>query len=115
MTSQFEILRRNGLKTGLVAVPLLVGASGTAAVHGGGVMGGGWGDMGGLGWFGMLGGGMLLWTLLLIGLVLALVYGVERGNGTENGDTALAELRERYARGELSDEEFDEHKKQLEG
>ncbi|WP_435119988.1 SHOCT domain-containing protein [Halolamina sp. C58] len=112
MTSQLETLRRNGLKIALVAVPVLVGTSGTAAAHGGGygggMMGGGWGGMGGLGGF-----GMLLWLLLLIGLVLALVYGVGRGNGSEREDTALAELRERYARGELSDEEFESRRATL--
>ncbi|AUV84373.1 hypothetical protein C2R22_22790 (plasmid) [Salinigranum rubrum] len=117
MTSQLGTLRRNGLKIAVVAVPLLVGASGTAAAHGGGygggMMGSGWSGIGGLGGFGMLGGGMLLWSLLLIGLVLALVYGVGRGNGTDRGDTALAELRERYARGELSDEEFESRRASL--
>lgn len=113
MTSQLEILRRNGLKIALVAVPLLAGASGTAAAHGGGYGGGMMGGMGGLGGFGMLGGGMLLWSLLLVGLVLALVYGVGRGNRIERGDTALAELRERYARGELSDEEFESRRASL--
>jgi putative membrane protein len=63
--------------------------------------------MGGLGGFGMLGGGMLLWPLLLIGLVLLLVYGADRGNRTDNADSPLEELRVRYARGDLSDEEFE--------
>jgi putative membrane protein len=56
----------------------------------------------------MLGGGMFLWPLLLIGLVLLLVYGV--GNRDRSDDTdqaqAIETLRERYARGELSEDEY---------
>jgi putative membrane protein len=62
----------------------------------------------GFGGFGMLGGGMFLWPLLLIGLVLLLVYGV--GNRDRSDDTdqaqAIETLRERYARGELSEDEY---------
>ncbi|WP_311173348.1 SHOCT domain-containing protein [Halobellus ordinarius] len=102
----------------ILAVPLLVAATGTAAAHGsgsygGGMMGGGWGGMGGLGGFGMLGGGMFLWPLLLIGLILLFVYGTNREEQTSKTDTALAELRERYARGELSDEEFENRRSSL--
>jgi putative membrane protein len=102
----------------ILAVPLLVAATGTAAAHGsgsygGGMMGGGWGGMGGLGGFGMLGGGMFLWPLLLIGLILLFVYGTNRQESASEPDTALAELRERYARGELSDEEFENRRSSL--
>lgn len=62
-------------------------------------MGGLWGGMTGLGVFG---GGMFLWPLVLL-----LVYGTNRGSQLSGEDTALIELRERYARGELSDEEFE--------
>jgi putative membrane protein len=78
--------------------------------YGGGMMGGGWGDMGGLGLFG---GGMFLWPFLLVGLVLLLVYRTNREEQTSKTDTALAELRERYARGELSDEEFETRRSSL--
>ena len=112
MTKPTTHLGRTARRLALLAVSLLVAATGTAAAHGsgsygGGMMGGGWGGMGGLGGFGMLGGGMFLWPLLLIGLILLLVYGTNREGQSSGPDTALDELRERYARGELSDEEFE--------
>jgi len=114
MTTQHNSRRTTGLKIGLAALSIVIGASGTAAAHGGGgMMGGGWSGMGGLGGFGVLGGGMFLWPLLLIGLALALGYGISRGDGSEKRDTALVNLRERYATGEISDEEFEERKRRL--
>nr|WP_233340674.1 SHOCT domain-containing protein [Haloprofundus sp. MHR1] len=118
MTKTTTHLGRTARRLTILAVPLLVAATGTAAAHGsgsygGGMMGGGWGGMGGLGGFGMLGGGMFLWPLLLIGLVLLLMYGTNREEQTSKTDTALAELRERYARGELSDEEFENRRSSL--
>ena len=118
MTKPTTHLGRTARRLALLAVPLLVAATGTAAAHGsgsygGGMMGGGWGGMGGLGGFGMLGGGMFLWPLLLIGLILLFVYGTNREEPASGPDTALAELRERYARGELSDEEFENRRASL--
>ena len=103
-------LRRTATRLGLVGVPLLALATGPAAAHGsggygggmmgGGMMGGTWGPAGGAG---ML-GGWLVWPLLLVGLVLLLVYGL--AGREDRGDGARAELRARYARGDLSDEEY---------
>ncbi|MDS0478145.1 SHOCT domain-containing protein [Natrinema sp. 1APR25-10V2] len=106
MTKPTTHLGRTARRLALLSVPLLVAATGTAAAHGGGMMGG-------LGGFGMLGGGMFLWPLLLIGLVLLLMYGTNREESASGPDTALAELRERYARGELSDEEFENRRSSL--
>jgi putative membrane protein len=51
---------------------------------------------------------------LLIAVPLYLVYALlDRGSGG-NEEQSLSVLRERYARGELSDEEFDRRRKQLE-
>jgi putative membrane protein len=102
----------------MLAVPLLIAATGTAAAHGGGgygggMMGGGWGGMGGLGGFGMLGGGMFLWPLVLVGIILLVAYSGNREEQTDGTDRALSELRERYARGELSDEEFESRRASL--
>ena len=81
----------------LVVIPLLT--------MGGGMMGGG---------FGMFGGGMFLWPLLLIGLGVLVFYGLS-GRGESNAsDSALETLRARYARGEITDEEFEERKQTLE-
>lgn len=115
MNSILELTKATGVKLAVVGIPLLVGASGTVAAHGGGgigggMMGGGWGGMGGLGGLGLFGGGMFLWPLLLIGLVLAVVYGVGNRGRTDQPDRVLTELRERYARGDLSDEEFEARK-----
>ena len=73
------------------------------------------GGMMGFGGFGMLGGGMFLWPLLLIGLVLLLVYGVgNRDLGDDTGQAqAIETLRERYARGELTADEYDDRLRTL--
>lgn len=78
----------------IVLLPLLAG---------GGMMGGA----------GMVGGPMFLWPILLIGLIVVLVS--ELGDRTETGDPdqAMRVLRERYARGELSEEEFTERRRRL--
>jgi putative membrane protein len=114
MTQLTTNLGRTARQLTIFAVPLLVATTGTAAAmgggYGGGMMGGSWGGMGG---FGMLGGGMFLWPLLLIGLILLFVYGTNREESASGPDTALAELRERYARGELSDEEFESRRRSL--
>ncbi len=73
--------------------------------------------MGGSGW-GLFGGAMGLWGLLWMGLLIAvplyIVYALlNRGSGG-NDEQSLSVLRERYARGELSDDEFDRRRKQLE-
>lgn len=136
--------RRIGLRSIAIGLPLLVGATGTAAASGsdgatgtsgcwgagtggswGMAGGGGWGMGGGSGWGmgpGLFGGwGMLLWPLLLLGLIAVLVYalsdrdaGAEDGQTGREGDRALAALRERYARGELSEEEFEQRRRTLE-
>jgi putative membrane protein len=95
-------------------VPQLIGTvvaptatSGIAAAQGG------MGDqMGG----GMYGGWWLLWAIFLIA-ILALAYAVvtrttDQSSAPET-DTALETLRERYARGEISEEEFEESRERL--
>jgi putative membrane protein len=114
MTQLTIHIGRTARRLAILAVPLLVAATGTAAAHGGGGYGGGM--MGG-GW-GLFGGTMGLWGLLWMGLLIAvplsLVYALlNRGSG-ENEEQSLSVLRERYARGELSDDEFDRRRKQLE-
>jgi len=71
----------------------------------------GWG--GGWGWFGVL--HMLLWWLLIIlGIVVLakwLFGGASRPHAPER--RALEILAERYARGEINREEFEQKKKDL--
>jgi len=114
MTHLTSHIGRTARRLTVLAVPLLVAATGTAAAYGGGGYGGGM--MGG-GW-GLFGGAMGLWGLLWVGLLIAvplsLVYALlNRGSGG-NSEQSLSVLRERYARGELSDDEFDRRRKQLE-
>lgn len=69
-------------------------------------MGLGWGA-GLFGWFTML--------LVLVGIVALLVWalGQSRGRSSGSSDDVMEQLRARYARGEISDEEFDERASRL--
>ncbi len=71
----------------------------------------GWG--GGWGFFGMV--HMVLWWLLLVLGIVVLAKWVFGGTGGRKAseDHALALLRERYARGEIGKEEFDQKKKDM--
>lgn len=76
-----------------------------------------WGHMGDYGWGYGIGIGMLLfWGLLIVGIVM-LMKGA-RGSGLcgkrEREKSALDILKERYARGEIEREEFEQKKRDLE-
>lgn len=70
----------------------------------------GWGMMG---WMGPV---MLIVLLVLVGVVLwsVLNAGGGRDHRRRGGDSALDVLRERYARGEIDHDEFEERKRRLE-
>jgi putative membrane protein len=98
----------------ILTIPVLAVASGTVAAHsggsyGGGMMGGGWG---------LFGGTMGLWGLLWMGLLIAipvyLAYALLTRNSDSRENRPLSVLRERYARGELSEEEFEQRRTKLE-
>ncbi|HJV53773.1 MAG TPA: SHOCT domain-containing protein [Noviherbaspirillum sp.] len=65
------------------------------------------------GWFTLL--HIVWWLLVVIGLAVLVLRGL--GNGWRGrhagGDRALEILRERYARGEISREEYEERKRVL--
>ncbi|MCB0726598.1 MAG: SHOCT domain-containing protein [Ignavibacteriae bacterium] len=69
----------------------------------------------------MMGGGgfMLLGSvilLVLIGLIVWMVWTIANGNGVRNniGDESTQEiLKKRYARGEITKEQFDDMKKNI--
>ena len=81
--------------------------------------------MGMMGWWwggGMAGGlsplwgigMMLVWLVVLVGIGYLLYRGLVGGVGSSlTGDRALEELRVAYARGDLSDEEFEERRAKL--
>ena len=78
----------------------------------------GWSHMGDHGmWAGTMGWGT--WGLMMIVPLLVLlgagyaVYRVVSGGTDETRDPALEELRQAYARGELSDEEFESRRARL--
>ena len=78
-----------------------------------------WGDAGwGWGWGWGMGFGMismvLFWVLVILGIVVLVRYvGGSSVSGTPPSKTALDILNERYARGEIDKQEFEEKKRGL--
>ncbi|RKD89012.1 putative membrane protein [Halopiger aswanensis] len=75
-----------------------------------------------MGSWGGFGSWMSLWPVLLLGLLALLVVWVgsrrldaraARAGRSDRDDRALEELRERYARGDLSEEEFERRRRTL--
>ena len=77
-----------------------------------------WGDAGfGWGWgmgFGMI-GMVLFWVLVILGIVVLVRRGggASAPSGTPASKAALDMLNERYARGEIEKQEFEEKKRDL--
>jgi putative membrane protein len=106
----------------VITVPLFIG--GLWGWQGFGMMGRGMmGGYGNNGSYGAYGGGWLVaiimivfWALIISGIVV-LIVGIARGRGTGlmSGSTnsALEILKQRYAKGEISKQEFEEKKKDL--
>jgi putative membrane protein len=78
------------------------------------MMGGFYG--GGLGWIGMV-FGFIFFILAVIGIIFLIVWLVKRSNypGAENRaeSKSLEVLKERYAKGEITKDQFDNMKKDL--
>jgi putative membrane protein len=75
----------------------------------------GWGGPGG-GWFGLT--HLLWWALVVVAIVLLARRAVDRGRQPPPQppvDRALEILRERYARGEIGKDEFEQRKRDLAG
>ena len=113
-------VRRGITRIAVLAVGLLATVGTASAQHGGGMMGGG-----GYGGFGIPGFGLVFWVLLVLGVVGLLAYArdgrrsradtaARTTTGPGHTDRALETLRERYARGELTDEEFERRRAELE-
>jgi len=113
MTQLTTHIGRTARRSITLVIPLLIGSAGVASAHGsgsygGGMMGGGWG---------LFGSTMGLWGFLWMGLLLlipvALLYTIVNRQGDDPDDRPLSVLRERYARGEVSDEEFETRRARL--
>jgi putative membrane protein len=107
----------------LFAGPLLFGMGGgmTSGMWGGGMTGGMWGPMHD-GWMGggTTGGSVwwwafaLLWRLALLGVLVVVGYLLYRAAAGERTDPAVRELRSAYARGDISEEEYERRRERLE-
>ena len=71
---------------------------------------------GGLGWIGMV-FGFIFFILVVIGIIFLIVWLVKRstnpGVGNKTDNKYLEVLKERYAKGEITKEQFDNMKKDL--
>jgi putative membrane protein len=74
--------------------------------------------------YGMMGGGtgiwmifgMIFWIVLIAGIVLLVIWAIQRsvgGDSNRPAESALEILKKRYARGEISKEEFEEKKRDI--
>ncbi len=74
----------------------------------------GWGY--GMGWLGMI-LMALFWVAVIVGIILLIrwifVSTGAKGHGTTSEDSPLEILKRRYARGDISKEEFEQKKKDL--
>jgi putative membrane protein len=81
--------------------------------HMGRWMMGGWG----MGWFGMI-FMIIFWGLIIVGLVLLIRWLIQNTSGkgqtgVRTGSNAMDILKERYAKGEISRDEFESMKKDI--
>lgn len=65
--------------------------------------------------FGILGAviSLIFWILVIIAIVFLIKYLLYRGHREESEEDALEVLKKRYAKGEISNEEYDKMKKEL--
>ena len=99
----------------LIIVPLIIGLVGGWQGYGYGYGMMGPGMMGGFGGFWFMPIIMIVFWGLVIWGIVALVRGVSAGSrGSSNqADSALEILKRRYARGEITKQEYEERKKDL--
>ena len=56
---------------------------------------------------------LVFWGVVIVGIVLAIRWLVNQGNDARSTDPALDILRQRYARGDISKDEFEAKKRDL--
>ena len=73
------------------------------------------GPIGSGGWHMMRGGGLLmgLFWILIIGVVIYFIVNHSKQQRTDNRETSLEILQKRYARGEISKEEYEQMRQDL--
>ncbi len=78
-----------------------------------------WGHMQGYEGYGMMGFGwifgLIIWVLLIVGVVLAIKWVIGSPERGGRSLTALDILKQRYASGEISEEQYHRMKKEIEG
>jgi putative membrane protein len=107
------IMAKKGLVMGIVPwlCPSLATAQERAYEWGGGMhpMWGIWGAWG----IGMMLMMLVFWGVVIVGIVLAIRWLVNQSKEARSTDAALDILRQRYARGDISKEEFEAKKRDL--
>lgn len=96
--------------SGFMPMMLMMGSGTLPQVKGGGdlMMGYGWNSFSAFGWLFMI----FFWLLLILGVIALIRYLYKPGSSKE-GKSPLDILKERYARGEINKNEFEEMRKDL--
>ena len=97
----------------IIVLPLIFGAVTGWRYGGWGMMGPGM--MGGFGWWWLMPIFFIIFWGLVIWGIVSLVRGLSGsgGSGSSRADSALEILKKRYARGDITKEEYEEKKKDL--
>lgn len=93
-----------------ISAAVFTGSTAIIGQNGGGGYMDGYGHM-----MGPWGGGVFMWLggLIVVGVLVYLLVKGFGGGGSPSQETALDILKKRYARGEITKEQFDEMKKDL--
>jgi putative membrane protein len=106
-------MRKSLILAGFMTAILLPGVASAQMMWG---RGGGWSMMGGFGIFGII-LSIIFWVFVIWAIVALIRWGMWSGHGGKTRwhgeDSAIQILKERYAKGEIKKEEFDEKMKDL--